>query len=352
MCNTISQTIARGLSRTLSVSIVGASGYSGAEVMKILGRHSGVHIAGLYAGASAGISLSEVHPWHKQYKGMSYQEFSPGKVAGSDAVFLALPAGEAMKIVPELHPDQIVIDLSGDLRLTDKAEYEAYYSHPHAGTELTSRAAYGLPEWNKAAIGSSKLVANPGCYATSAILALAPLLKEGLIESNDIVINSMSGVSGAGRKASIDLSFAEVNETVKAYRIGDHQHIPEIRNALEQATGVRTSFVFVPHLMPITRGIYTTITANATSLLDTETVAEAFSKHYDHQPFVRWHRTAVPEIRNVIHTNHCDIGYRIVEGGKKIVIMSAIDNLVKGAAGQAVQNLNIMCGFDEKESLI
>lgn len=299
-----------------------------------------------------GQPLAGAYQWQKQFADLKYEAFEPSKLADSDAVFLALPPGEAAQIIPSLREDQLLIDLSGDLRLHDGAEYEAYYGRKHAGKSLTSKAIYGLPEWNRQKIDGSKLISNPGCYATSAILPLAPLLADGLIESENIVINSMSGVSGAGRKAALELNFTEVNETVKAYRVGDHQHIPEIRNALESATSKRPSFVFVPHLIPITRGIYTTVVANAASTLDAEQVAESLAKHYDDDVFVRWHPSAVPEIRNVVHTNYCDIGFRVIEGGKKVVLMSVIDNLGKGAAGQAVQNMNIACGFEEGEGLL
>jgi N-acetyl-gamma-glutamyl-phosphate reductase len=176
------------------------------------------------------------------------------------------------------------------------------------------------------------------------------LLKEGVIESQGIVINSMSGVSGAGRKASIDLSFAEVNETVKAYKVGDHQHIPEIRGVLRALTGTEVTFVFIPHLLPITRGIYTTTTAQLKENVDAAKIASIYEKYYGDQPFVRTHATAIPEIRNVVHTNYCDIGFKIV--GDKLVLMSTIDNLLKGAAGQAVQNMNLMLGFAETEGLL
>jgi len=339
------------LTKTHTVSIIGASGYAGAELLRILSRHRHCTVRGLYAGSSAGQSLTGAYQWQKEYAGLQYEEFEPSKLADSEAVFLALPPGEAAQIIPSLSHDQLLIDLSGDLRLTDSSEYETYYGRQHAGA-LTSKAIYGLPEWNRSSIGSSRLISNPGCYATSAILPLAPLLADGLIEPDGIVINSMSGVSGAGRKAALELNFTEVNETVKAYRVGDHQHIPEIRNALESATGKKTSFVFVPHLIPITRGIYTTITASAASMLDPAKVAESLGKHYDDDVFVRWHASAVPEIRNVVHTNFCDIGFRVIDGGKKIVLMSVIDNLGKGAAGQAVQNMNIACGFEEGEGLL
>lgn len=338
------------LQKTTKAAILGASGYSGAELLRIIARHPNVEVNGLFTGASAGTSLSEAHPWQKQYRGMQFEEFAPGKVANSDVIFLALPSGEAMKIVPEIDSSKIVIDLGGDFRLQDANDYERYYAKKHASHHLTSKAAYGLPEWNRDKITTSRLIANPGCYPTSAILPLAPLLKEGLIEANGIVINSMSGVSGAGRKAAIDLSFAEVNETVKAYKVGEHQHIPEIKSVLKELTGKETSFVFIPHLLPITRGIYTSTTATLKEGVDADKIAKIYEEYYGNEPFVRTHAKAIPEIRNVAHTNYCDIGFRIVDG--KIVLMSTIDNLLKGAAGQAIQNMNLMLGFAETEGLL
>lgn len=319
-------------------------------MLRIVSTHPYLELDGLFAGTSAGSALAEALPWHKQYRGLRFEAFEPSRATTSDVVFLALPSGEAMKIVPELDPSKIVIDLGGDFRLSDSAEYLKYYGKPHVSQELVTKAAYGLPEWNRDKIAASTLIANPGCYPTSAILPLAPLLKEGIIESGGIVINSMSGVSGAGRKASIDLSFAEVNETVKAYKVGDHQHIPEIRAVLKALSGKDVSFVFVPHLLPITRGIYTTSTADLKIDADAAKISSIYEQYYGDQPFIRTHASAIPEIRNVVHTNYCDIGFKIV--GSKIVLMSAIDNLLKGAAGQAMQNMNLMLGYAEAEGLV
>ena len=338
------------MQKKVKASILGASGYSGAELLKIISRHPNLEVSGLFAGASAGTSLGDALPWQKQYSGMKFDDFSTAKTASSDVIFLALPSGEAMKIVPEIDPSKVIIDLGGDFRLADSDDYEKFYGKKHSSHQLTSKATYGLPEWNREKITTSTLIANPGCYPTSVILPLAPLLKEGVIESQGIVINSMSGVSGAGRKASIDLSFAEVNETVKAYKVGDHQHIPEIRGVLRALTGTEVTFVFIPHLLPITRGIYTTTTAQLKENVDAAKIASIYEKYYGDQPFVRTHQTAIPEIRNVVHTNYRDIGFKIV--GDKLVLMSTIDNLLKGAAGQAVQNMNLMLGFAETEGLL
>jgi len=201
-------------------------------------------------------------------------------------------------------------------------------------------------------IRTARFIANPGCYATSAILSLAPLVVDDLIDPTSIVINAMSGVSGAGRKAGVEYSFAEVNENVKAYRVGDHQHIPEIESVLGNLSSEEVSVTFIPHLIPITRGIYTTIVANVGPFTNEEKLLRSFEQHYSEKPFVRFSRNRIPEIRRVVNTNYIDITARYLPERGQVVIISTIDNLIKGAAGQAVQNMNIMCGFAEKEGLI
>jgi N-acetyl-gamma-glutamyl-phosphate reductase len=211
---------------------------------------------------------------------------------------------------------------------------------------------YGLPEWNGEKIRKAQLVANPGCYSTSAILPLVPLVKENIIEEEGIVISSLSGVSGAGRSASTELSFSEVNESVRAYKVGVHQHTPEIESAISDASGRDVTVTFVPHLIPITRGINTSVYARLKRTATQEEIAAIYQKHYSRAPFVRIVGAAIPEIKNVNYTNFCDIGFHIDESNKTIVLISVIDNLVKGAAGQAVQNMNIMFGFNETEGLL
>jgi N-acetyl-gamma-glutamyl-phosphate reductase len=335
----------------VNVSIIGASGYSGTELYRHLARHPRVRVNGLFARSSAGSSFAEVAPLFRKRSALEVQQYSAELTESSDVVFIALPSGEAMHLAPELVArGKKVIDLSGDFRIKDIAQFNQFYGHEHAAPALIESAAYGLPEWNRSELAMAKIISNPGCYPTSVILPLAPLLREGVIASENIVINSLSGVSGAGRKAALELNFTEVNETVKAYRIGDHQHIPEIRQTLGAITSISPSFTFLPHLIPITRGIYTTITV---PLIDKAAdIAAIFEQYYGNEPFVRFHPTAIPEIKNVAHTNFIDIGYREINGGETLVVMSAIDNLIKGAAGQAIQNMNIICGFEEGEGLL
>jgi N-acetyl-gamma-glutamyl-phosphate reductase len=336
----------------ISVSVVGASGYSGLELLKILVRHPAVQLDSLFANTSAGKQLADVAPSFRNTIDKMLEAYAIDKITGSDLIFIALPSGEAMNLVPAmLSAGKRVIDLGGDFRLQDTSQYERYYKRPHSASALLPQAVYGLPEWNYTRIQSASLIANPGCYPTSAILPLAPLLKEGLIESNGIAVSSLSGVSGAGRSASVDMSFAEVNESVRAYKVGIHQHIPEIKSTLESLSNGQVKLSFVPHLLPITRGISTTAYATIKKSLKEETVLAAYEKYYAAAPFVRYSSTAIPEIKNVAYTNFIDIGFRVNQEDGQLIILSAIDNLIKGAAGQAVQNMNIMFGLNETEGL-
>lgn len=334
------------------ISIIGASGYSGAELLKILLRHPGIEVTSVFANSSAGKRVDELYPAFRSRTDLAYETYSPERTADSDLVFIALPSGEAMNYVPALFDaGKRIIDLGGDFRLLDTSLYTKYYKHEHAAAEYLPHAVYGLPEWNAHAIASAQLIANPGCYVTSALLPLLPLVKEGLITSTGITISSLSGVSGAGRSSSVDLSFTETNETVKAYKVGVHQHTPEIETVLELFGGTMSTVTFVPHLIPITRGIYSSIFVQPTGPVTSEQVAAAYSKHYSNAPFVRIIGTAVPEIKHVQNSNYCDIGWKTYERNGQIILHSVIDNLVKGAAGQAVQNMNLMFGFEQTTAL-
>ncbi len=338
---------------SVRISIIGASGYSGAELTRILARHPYAKVEYLFANASAGKRVEELYPRFAKSMAGEYQSYAAEHALTSDIVFLALPSGEAMGMVPELVAGGArVIDLGGDFRLKDPLLYQMYYGREHRASGLLAEAVYGLSELNRAQIASAEVVANPGCYPTSAILPLAPLLKEGIIEPRGIVINSLSGVSGAGRASSVEMSFAEVNENVKAYKPTTHQHIPEIRSALTAFSGGDVALSFVPHLMPITRGIYSTIHARLATEITQVQVLDILEGYYGEEPFIRISETAIPEIRGVAHTNYVDIGFRVDRANDQLVIFSTIDNLVKGAAGQAVQNMNIMLGFPETEGLL
>jgi N-acetyl-gamma-glutamyl-phosphate reductase len=327
------------------VAIIGASGYSGAELMRLLVGREDVRLTKVTAGASAGQRVDLLYPDLAGRVDLSLEAFLPEQSEQVDVAFVALPSGEAMRVVPGLRSwASRIIDLGGDFRLKSPALYEQYYKHTHTAVELLSEAVYGLPELNAHSIARASLVANPGCYATSAILALLPPLKEGIVDPERIIINSLSGVSGAGRSASVDLSFSELNENVRAYKLAVHQHVPEIESVLQEAVGQQVSVSFVPHLIPITRGIYTTIHTTLRQAVKEDDILAAYDSYYQDAQFVRVKRQ-VPQIQAVVRTNFCDIGITIEQRTGHLIIISVIDNLVKGAAGQAIQNMNLMLGL-------
>jgi N-acetyl-gamma-glutamyl-phosphate reductase len=337
----------------INVAIIGASGYSGAELVRILSQHSCVTVKKVFANTSAGKRVDEVYPLFQKRVSLTFDQYSVDAVDGIDLVFVALPSGDAMNIVPSLlQKGKRIIDLGGDFRLKEVSLYEKYYDRNHIAKEYLTDSVYGLPEVNRELIAKAHLVANPGCYPTSALLSLIPVLKPRVISPKGIIIDSLSGVSGAGRSASLELSFVEVNESVRAYKVGVHQHTPEITSVLEEVTGSEVRLTFVPHLIPISRGIYTTIYAELQDKASEHDILQVFESYYGNTPFVRIMKSGVPEIKNVVNTNYCDIGVRVDPDNRCLIIMSVIDNLVKGAAGQAVQNMNIMFGFPEEEGLV
>jgi N-acetyl-gamma-glutamyl-phosphate reductase len=338
-------------SAPLRVGIVGASGYSGGELLRLLAPATSVHIARVTAHTQAGKLVEETHPFLSGVVPLTFSTFQPEDFTGMDCVFIALPAGESMEVVPALQGKvRRIIDLGGDLRLPTAEMYERYYKLPHTAPSLLGRAVYGLPELFREQIRSAEIVANPGCYPTGAILALLPAVKAGLIDTRGIVINSLSGVSGAGRSSKLEYSFSEVNESVRAYKIGAHQHIPEIRTTLERVADAPVTLSFIPHLVPMTRGIYTTVHADLKTDFTAEVVSAAYAEYYRNEPFVRV-KSGIPEIRAVLYTNFCDVATFVEPHTGKLVVISAIDNLVKGAAGQAIQNMNIMFGLPEHHLL-
>ncbi|MBI3365093.1 MAG: N-acetyl-gamma-glutamyl-phosphate reductase [Ignavibacteriae bacterium] len=335
----------------IRAAVIGASGYSGAELLRLLSLREDVQIQVVTAKNSVGKKVNEVYPVFSGAIDLEFESFLPENLSQVDVAFVALPSGEAMHVVPRLLPvvDR-VIDLGGDFRLPSASLYTEFYKHEHTAADLLGEAVYGLPELNHDAIASACLVANPGCYPTSAILALLPALQHGVIERTGIVINSLSGVSGAGRNSSVELSFTEVNENIRAYKIASHQHIPEIQTILEQVAGASIALSFVPHLIPITRGIYTTIHADLHGSFTEAEVYDLYETFYANAPFVRIRRE-IPQIRDVVRTNYCDVHLTIEPRTRQLILISAIDNLVKGAAGQAIQNMNIMFGCPQERGL-
>jgi N-acetyl-gamma-glutamyl-phosphate reductase len=336
----------------LRVSIIGGSGYSGTELLRILSGRTDVTISQIIARTSVGAAVADLYPEFVgaiPHRYEAIEQFEPDE---ADVVFIALPPGEAMEVIPNyIGNGTRIIDLGGDLRLKSTQLYEEYYGRPHTHPELLQKSVYGLPEIYRESILSASIIANPGCYPTSVILPLYPLLREGVIEPGDIVINSLSGVSGAGRKGSVEYSFSEVNENVRAYRVTGHQHIPEIASVLKEQSGQDISFSFVPHLIPITRGIYTTIHAKLSATIDDSGITGLYNEYYGNEPFVRT-VGSVPQVKNVVNTNYCDIYATVQKATGHIIVISVIDNLLKGAAGQAVQNMNLLFSKPETYGLV
>ena len=336
----------------IKVGVVGATGYAGEEVIKILLNHSKVKITELSAVIDKEEPISDIFPAFKSKLDIICKKPNPeGMAKDLDLVFLGLPHRVSMEIAPVfLKAKKLVVDLSADYRLSPDV-YKVWYGVEHKDKGNIGVAVYGLPELYYDAIKNAKLIANPGCYPTSAILGVAPALKEKLVSIDSIIIDSKSGVTGAGRKPDLALSFAEVNENIKAYKINAHQHKPEINKILSEVAGKNVDVVFTPHLIPINRGILSTIYMKTTKALDAKAAVEIYKKFYKGKKFVRvYDEGKFPQIKDVAFSNYCDIGVTVT--GNTLIAVSCIDNLKKGAAGQAVQNMNIMCGFDETEGLL
>ncbi len=332
-------------------SIVGAAGYSGLELIKLLLNHPDVEIINLFGNRSAGSRIEDIHPLLRGMISKEIETFNEPALNEIDLLFIALPSGQAIPFVKNAYESGVkVIDLGGDFRLDDVNEYKQYYKHDHSAPGLLNKVAYGLSEWNENEIANVGIVANPGCYPTSILLPLIPLLKDDLVNGEFVSIVSYSGTSGAGKSVSENMIFAEVNESVRAYKVGNHQHVPEIKLYLKKFSNVQANISFVPHLLPVTRGIYTTIQAEVDNNVNEKLCIETFNRYYENSPFVRIVYPSIPEMKNVTYTNFCDIGFTISEN--IITIISTIDNLIKGAAGQAVQNMNIMFGIDQTEGLL
>lgn len=340
------------------VAVVGASGYSGEELVRLLIRHPHAELVALTSRQQAGQPLSSVYP---RFSGQRYADLAfvdtdvPSIVAtGAEIVFLALPHGVATEFArPLLEAGLRVIDLSADFRIKDVAVYEEFYGEKHHAPELAARSVYGLPEVYRSQIKGAQLVACPGCYPTSILIPLVPLLEDDLLEPSSIAVSSMSGVSGAGRNAKVDYLFAECNESLRAYGIPKHRHLAEIEQELTNAAGESVTISFTPHLVPVTRGIHTTIYSKLREGANPASVGECLHATYDDEPFVRVLKGGLlPDTKYVTSTNFVDIAWRHDPRTGRIILVSAEDNLTKGAAGQAVQCLNTMCEWPETAGLL
>ena len=335
----------------VKVSVIGATGYAGAELMRLLVSHKEVQVVHAVSKSFAGQQLSTIYPSFMS-RDFLLEEMDLGTIAkDSDIVFTCLPHGASASAVPALlEGGTRVIDLSGDFRYRDADVYETWYKQTHTAKELLGKSVYGMPELYRDKIAATKLVGNPGCYTTSAILALYPLLKNGMIDSHGIIVDAKSGVSGAGRSEKLANAFCEVDETVKAYGVGTHRHTSEIEQELSFAANDTVVISFTPHLLPIKRGIISTIYAAPKVGISEADIADVYAMYKD-EPFVKVSGSTLPEIKHVTGSNNCAIGYVFDKRAGRLVIVSCLDNLIKGAAGQAVQNMNILCGIDESEGL-
>lgn len=334
----------------IRVGIVGGTGYTGAELLRLLSAHPEVELAVITSRSEAGMPVAELFPQLRGRVDLAFSEPDAGRLAECDALFFATPNGTAMQMVPELLArGSRVVDLAADFRLKDSALWERWYGMAHACPELLPEAVYGLPELNRQAIRGARLVANPGCYPTAVTLGFLPLLERGLVEPR-LIADAKSGVSGAGRKGSVGLLMAEVGESFKAYSVAGHRHQPEIRQNLLPFGGLDLQLTFVPHLVPMIRGIEATLYAR---LLEPGVdLQRVYEERYAGETFVDvLPAGSHPETRSVRGSNHCRLAVAEPLGEGVVVIQSVIDNLVKGAAGQAVQNLNLMFGLGEQTGL-
>jgi N-acetyl-gamma-glutamyl-phosphate reductase len=345
--------------KTKKVAIIGASGYSGEELVRLLLHHPHVDLVAVTSRQNAGQTLAQIFPKfanHPKLKTLRFTEPDVKQLAKqADVAFLALPHGVAAEYaVPLLNAGCVVIDLSADFRLKSVEIYKEFYAHDHPAPDLLKKSVYGLPEIYRGQIKRASLIASPGCYPTSILLPLIPLLKAGLIKPTGIIADSLSGVSGAGRKAGVDFLFCECNESVRPYSVPKHRHLSEIEEQLSLAARTDVTVQFTPHLIPVNRGILTTLYLMPEGKsADTEKISACYKKAYGNEPFVRLlEGKALPDTKNVVGTNVIEIAWRLDSRTGRLIVMSAEDNLLKGAGGQAVQSMNILCGFPETAGLV
>ncbi len=336
----------------IKVGIVGGTGYTGVELLRLLATHSSAEVTAITSRSEAGMSVAELFPSLRGfYDNLCFSVPDDDVLAECDVVFFATPHGVAMSSMPSLIARGVrVIDLSADFRIKDVALWERWYGQPHTCPDLVEMAVYGLPEMNREQIKTAQLVAAPGCYPTSVQLGLMPLLKAGLVDPNRLIANSASGVSGAGRQGKIDNIFAEVSDSFKAYGVAGHRHLPEIEQGLALMSGGPVNLTFVPHLLPTIRGIHSTMYAELRG--EAADLQALFEDTYRNEPFVDvMPAGSCPQTRSVKGANICRLAVHQPQGRNTVVVLAVIDNLVKGASGQAVQIMNIMLDLDEKDGL-
>jgi len=334
----------------LKIGIVGGTGYTGVELLRLLAIHPNAELAVITSRGEAGLPVADMFPSLRGYVDLKFSDPAQVDLSVCDVVFFATPNGIAMQQTRELLAQGVrVIDLAADFRIKDVAVWEKWYGMTHACPELITEAVYGLPELNREKIRTAKLVANPGCYPTAVQLGFMPLLEAGAVDASHLIADAKSGVSGAGRKAEVGSLFAEAGDNFKAYGVGGHRHLPEISQGLSAMANNPVGLTFVPHLTPLIRGIHATLYARLNNDIDLQ---QLFAARYANERFVDvLPQGAHPETRSVRGSNQCRIAVHRPQGGDTVVVLSVIDNLVKGAAGQAVQNMNIMFGLAENAGL-
>lgn len=334
----------------IKVGIVGGTGYTGVELLRLLAQHPGVDLVAITSRSEAGMPVAEMFPSLRRRVSLRFEEPAAAGLDRCDVVFFATPHGVAMAQSPQLLAGGTkVIDLAADFRLKSLDEFSKWYKIPHTAPELLDEAVYGLPEMNRAAIAKARVVANPGCYATAVQLGFLPLVEAGVVDLDNLIANAASGVSGAGRKAEVGSLFAEASDNFKAYGVAGHRHLPEICQGLERVAGRKVSLTFVPHLLPQIRGILATLYARVNRDVDVQALFEA---RFANEPFVDvMPAGSTPDTRSVRASNTVRIAVHRPQGGETVVVLVAEDNLVKGAAGQAVQNMNLMFGLEESTGL-
>lgn len=334
----------------IKVGIVGGTGYTGVELLRLLAAHSAVELEAITSRSEAGMAVADMFPNLRGRVTRRFTEPATETLKACDLVFFATPNGTTMHMARELLEAGVrIIDLAADFRLRDPAAWEQWYGAAHVAPELLEEAVYGLPEINRDAIRTARLIANPGCYPTAVSLGFMPLVESGAVDRTRLIADAKSGVSGAGRKAAVGTLLCEAGENFKAYNVGAHRHLPEIRQTLTQRAGAQVGLTFVPHLTPMIRGIHATLYAELTEEIDLQALYE---RRYAGEPFVDiLPPGAHPETRTVRGANTCRIAVHRPQQGRVVVVLSVIDNLVKGAAGQAVQNMNLMFGLEETAGL-
>ncbi|OCA83308.1 N-acetyl-gamma-glutamyl-phosphate reductase [Bacillus sp. FJAT-27225] len=338
----------------MRAAVIGGTGYSAIELIRLLDKHPVLEVGPIISSSSAGTELSSVFPHTGELLDLRMGSFDAKKITeSSEIAFLAVPPGISQSLIPQLVENGIkCIDLSGDLRLKSPGQYEEWYKQTPAEPKLIAEAVYGLSELYSEEIKNASIIANPGCYPTASLLGLMPVIKSGLADTGSIIIDAKSGVSGAGRGVSLATHFSEINENMKAYKLGTHQHIPEIEQILTEQSGREITVTFTAHLAPMTRGILATIYVNLSQAISTKEIIELYQEFYAGHPFIRIRdEGSLPATKEVSGSNFCDIGLFSDKRTGRLTIVSVIDNLMKGAAGQAIQNANLMNGWDIRAGL-